>query len=76
MIKIYKVIGRNVIFGDILQQTLENRGIRDIERFLAPSKLDEIPYQQLKSIDKAVTMFEKHRGSTSEFTILVDSDAD
>lgn len=55
---------------------LENRGIMNKERFLNPSKEDEIHYSKLKNIDKAVGMFNKHRASASKFAILVDSDAD
>lgn len=61
---------------DILGTTLANRSIKDIERFLDPSRDDEIHYSNLKNMDKAVKMFSKHRGSTSEFTILIDSDCD
>lgn len=76
LIYIYKLIGENNLFGDIAEQTLKNRGIKDIERFLNPSKDDEIHYSNLKNMSKAVKMFEKHKGDTSEFAVIVDSDAD
>lgn len=59
-----------------VETVLENRGIKDKERFLNPSKQDEIHYSKLKNIDKAVKMFDRHKGDTSEFAIVVDSDAD
>jgi single-stranded-DNA-specific exonuclease len=62
------------VLFDILGTVLENRGIKDVERFLKPSASDIIHYSKLNNIDKAVGMFEKHKGDTSEFTVLVDSD--
>lgn len=75
MVRIYKVIGRNSLF-DILGTTLENRGIEDVERFLRPSKEDEIHYSNLKNIDRAVEMFNKHKENNSSIAVIVDSDSD
>lgn len=67
--------GNGLLF-DILGTTLANRNIKDVERFLNPSQMDEIHYSNLKNMDKAVKMFHKHKGNTSEFAVVVDSDAD
>lgn len=75
MVIIYKLKGTNNTFQPI-QTVLENRGIKDIERFLSPSKEDVIHYSKLKNMDKAVKSFDTHKGSTSEFAIVVDSDGD
>lgn len=61
---------------DILGTVAENRGIKDIEKFLKPSPSDVIHYGKLKNMDLAVRMIEKHKGDTSEFAIVVDSDVD
>lgn len=39
---------------------LENRGIKDKERFLNPSKEDEIHYSNLKNISEAVELLNDH----------------
>lgn len=72
----YKILGSNIIFGDILQQVLENRNIKDQERFKNPSPKDIIPFRNLKNIDKAVEIFDKHKGGGSTVTVIVDSDCD
>lgn len=75
MVRIYKVIGRNSLF-DILGTTLENRGIEDTDRFLNPSQEDEIHYSNLKNMDRAVEMFDKHKKNGSKAAVIVDNDAD
>lgn len=75
MIFIYKIIGENNLF-DVLGTVLKNRGIEDKERFLNPSKEDVIHYNKLKNIEKAVELFNKHRGGGSAIAVIVDSDCD
>jgi hypothetical protein len=72
---IHTIRGTNNIFSP-LDTILENRGIKDTERFLKPSKEDVIHHSKLVNMDRAVKMFDRHKGSTSEFAIVVDSDAD
>lgn len=71
----YKLVGTNNIMSPV-NTVLENRGIKDIEKFLNPSKQDEIHYSNLKNISEAAKMFDSHKSKDSEFAIVVDSDAD
>lgn len=61
---------------DILSTVAENRNIKDVERFLKPSASDVIHYSNLKNIDRAVKIFDKHNANNSKVTVLVDSDCD
>lgn len=75
MVDIYKLIGANSLF-DVMGTVIENRSITDKERFLKPSARDIIHHSKLKNMDKAVKVFNKHKGDTSEITVVVDSDGD
>lgn len=77
MFAIYKLIkdSDNSLF-DIVGTVTKNRGIKDIEKFLRPSKEDEIPYYKLKNMSKAVELFNKHKINSSTVSVLVDSDCD
>lgn len=77
MFAIYKLIkdSDNSLF-DIVGTVTKNRGIKDIEKFLKPSKEDEIPYYKLKNMSKAVELFNKHKINSSTVSVLVDSDCD
>ncbi len=75
MVGIYKLIGDGNIFKP-LETVLKNRGIKDIERFLNPSKEDVIHYSKLKNINKAVELFDRHKGGGSAILVLVDPDCD
>lgn len=72
----YKAIGENNIMGDLVSQVLNNRGIKDKERFLNPSIEDVIHYSNLKNMERAVELFDKHQDNGSTVDVLVDSDAD
>ncbi|MGG0667860.1 DHH family phosphoesterase [Lederbergia citrisecunda] len=61
---------------DILGTVLDNRGIKDAERFLKPSASDVIHYSNLKNIERAVELFIRHTGRNSTIVVLIDSDAD
>lgn len=77
MFAIYKLIeGSDNSLFDIVGTVTKNRGIKDIEKFLKPSKQDEIPYYKLKNMNKAVELFNKHKTNGSTVSVLVDSDYD
>ena len=61
---------------DILGTLAVNRKIKNIDKFLKPSASDVIHYSNLKNIDRAVKLFDKHIGGDSAITVLVDSDCD
>lgn len=61
---------------DVLGTVLENRGIKDVERFLKPSISDVNHYSGLLNMDKAVEVFNNHREKSSDVTVICDSDAD
>lgn len=71
----YKLVGSNMLF-DILGQTLENRGIKDVEEYLEPSHKHELHYSKLKNMDKAVELFDKYKGGGSRVVVIVDNDSD
>lgn len=76
MVFVYRLIGDNNLFGDILEQTLKNRKIKDIGRFISPSKEDEIHFSNLLNIDKAIELFDRHLKNISSIIVVIDSDAD
>lgn len=77
MFAIYKLIeGSDNSLFDIVGTVTKNRGIKDIKKFLKPSKEDEIPYYKLKNMSKAVELFDKHKGGESTVSVVVDSDCD
>ena len=71
----YKLIGSNNLL-QILPTVMSNRMIKDKEKFLNPSKEDIISFTKLKNMSKAVKMFSKHQGNTSESTVTVVVDSD
>lgn len=73
--QIYKIIGRNSLF-DILGTVIENRKIKDTEKFFNYSKKDVLSPYLLKNMDLGVRMFKKHQmnAKESKTTVLIDSD--
>lgn len=61
---------------DILGTVLENRNIKDVERFLKPSASDINHYSGLKNMSKAVEVFDSHMKRNSKVVVIQDSDAD
>lgn len=55
---------------------LKNRGIKNINRFLAPGESDTYSYSMLDNIDKAVKCAEKHIQNKDRIHILIDCDVD
>lgn len=55
---------------------LRNRGIRNINRFLAPGESDTYSYSMLDNIDEAVKCAEKHIQNKDRIHILIDCDVD
>lgn len=55
---------------------LKNRGIKNINRFLAPGESDTYPYSMLDNIDEAVKCAEKHIQNKDRIHILIDCDVD
>ena len=57
-------------------RVLENRGIKDVNRYLNPSDSEIINYNLLSNMNVAVECFAKHFNNKSPIAILVDSDVD
>ncbi|SCH21924.1 Putative SPBc2 prophage-derived single-strand DNA-specific exonuclease yorK [uncultured Clostridium sp.] len=55
---------------------LRNRGIKNINRFLAPGESDTYSYSMLDNIDEAVKCAEKHIQNKDRIHILIDCDVD
>lgn len=55
---------------------LKNRGIKNINRFLAPGESDTYSYSLLDNIDEAVKCAEKHIQNKDRIHILIDCDVD
>lgn len=55
---------------------LKNRGIKNINRFLAPGESDTYSYSMLDNIDEAVKCAEKHIQNKDWIHILIDCDVD
>lgn len=55
---------------------LKNRGIKNINRFMAPGESDTYSYSLLDNIDEAVKCAEKHIRNKDRIHILVDCDVD
>lgn len=55
---------------------LKNRGIKNINRFLAPGESDTYSYSLLDNIDEAVKCAEKHIQNKERIHILIDCDVD
>lgn len=69
----YQLVGNNNYFNPI-EAVLENRGIKDIERFLKPSKEDTHHYSKLINIHRAVNVLIKKIEEGGELFVQVDSD--
>ena len=70
--KLYK----NSNNANVKIRVLENRGIKDVNRYLNLSDNEIIDYSLLSNMSVAVECFAKHFNNKSPIAILVDSDVD
>lgn len=61
---------------EFINKILDNRGIKDKDRFLNPSERDLLPLNLLSNIDKAVNVVLDGIKNNKSFYILWDSDSD
>ncbi len=59
-----------------LKEILQDRGVKDIEKFLSPSSACEIDPHKLTNIDSAAEMLLRHLRRNSKILFIVDCDAD
>lgn len=59
-----------------LQEILEDRGVKDIDSFINPSKACELNPYDLDNIEGGAAMLLKHLNSNSKILIVQDSDVD
>ena len=59
-----------------LKELLSDRGVKDIENFLNPSKECELNPHLLKNIDSAAEKLLYHLRKNSDILFIVDCDAD
>lgn len=57
-----------------LQEILNDRGVKDIDSFLCPSKKCELNPYDLDNIDVAAELLLKHLRANSHMCIIVDCD--
>jgi single-stranded-DNA-specific exonuclease len=69
----YKLIGEND-YNNPIEQILNNRGVKNKDKFLHPSQEAEIHYSKLKNIHKAVHCLIKHIKQEDDAYVQVDSD--
>jgi len=62
--------------GEVLKKFLKNRGIVDVDRYLAVGNHEIIPFENLENIEDAVRLLEYHIAKESIIGIVVDTDAD
>ena len=71
----YKLIGTNH-YENPLRTFLENREVKDIDKYIYPDDSVIIPYHNLTDIDKAVKVYQKHIENNNKICVLVDPDVD
>jgi single-stranded-DNA-specific exonuclease len=71
----YNLIGEND-YTDPIEQILNNRGVKDKDKFLHPSQKAEIHYSKLKNIHKAVACLLEHIEKEDDVYIQPDADVD
>ena len=72
----YKLIGTNDYIVDPITTVLNNRGIKDIDKFLNVNKNDTHNYKLLKNIDIATKLIISHLKNNNRILLNVDSDTD
>lgn len=70
----FKLIGKNK--GSIVDNTLENRGIKDLDLYLNPNSDNDTNCHEFVGMDNAIRIFTKHANKGSKVAILVDDDID
>ena len=71
----YKLIGSND-YSNVQNTIFENRDIQDTKHYVNLSSKDEIPYNNLDNIQKAVDCLEQHVANKDQIDIIVDADTD
>lgn len=71
----YKLIGKNDT-NNIIKTVLNNRGIQNWEKYIDLINAPRDTYKNLRNIERAVEMFDKHFQSNNPIAILVDNDVD
>ena len=61
---------------EIVDAILESRRIEDVKRFFNPTEEDLLPLTDLKNIDKAYQVLNKHINNESNIGVLFDTDLD
>ena len=72
----YKLSGKTIGFGNVLENILKNRGIENISEFLNPSEKHEEDELLYDNIELAAQTLMKHVKDDNDITIIVDCDAD
>lgn len=60
----------------IIEQVLQNRGIKNPKRYLNLSYDSVIPYSYLENIEESINVFDKHYRNKNCIAIIPDSDVD
>lgn len=68
--------GRGKFDSEIIDEILENRGIKDVDAFFHPSKDDLIDPFSMQNMDKAVDILLEAKAKDSDIGILWDTDTD
>lgn len=77
----YRLINPDFTYNSdtFVESVMENRGIKNLERFLEPNSSDEIHYSKLNNIYEAVKLFKKIEQKDKaviNIALIVDSDID
>lgn len=67
---------RKVQADNLIEKILKQRGIKDIDRFLKPTKKDLLPFKLLKNIDKAGQVVINGLKENKRFMVFYDQDLD
>lgn len=69
----YKLIGNND-YDNPIETILNNRGVKNKNKFLKPNNSVDINYSKLKNINRAVCCLIKHIKQEEDTYVQVDSD--
>lgn len=72
----YKFDGRKMESTEIIDKIFDNRGVKDINKFLVPDEDDMIPFSKMKNIDKAFDVVDEGILLDYKFLIYADTDVD
>ncbi len=73
----YKLFQKsNIQTDNILEVTLRNRGIEDIEAYKNTDDSVLIHYSKIHNMDKAVELYDKHNNEDANVVLVVDCDMD